>query len=179
MAARKKTPHRARKPTFASVTSLRCTCKYLENASEDPRIPIVFDAELNEYHITSIGKNPGHSMIYHCPFCGGAAPKSKRASLFATVTHDEERRLRDLTRGLTTIEAVTKKFGKPTHDIAEGLTIRSAESEKDPSKIKSYRTLMYSGLSKTADVHFTDYGPDGGVRATFQGKYLGRPKKRP
>jgi hypothetical protein len=177
MGSRKKPPRGTSKPTFASVTSTRCTCKYLERASEEPDVPIVFDAEMNEFHIKSVGENPGYSMIYHCPWCGGVAPTSKRASLFARVTNKEEQRLRDLTRGATTLDDVISKFGKPDHDMHEGLITRSRESDTEPSKIKMYRTLHYLGLSTTADVHFTDFGPDGGVRATFQGKYLGAPKK--
>jgi hypothetical protein len=35
----------------------------------------VFDDRMNEFH--NIGKDRrGHSMIYHCLFCGGAAWKS-------------------------------------------------------------------------------------------------------
>ena len=29
----------------------KCTCNWLHNSAEDPDIPIVFDARLNEFHI--------------------------------------------------------------------------------------------------------------------------------
>jgi len=165
------------KPAFGPVTTVPCRCKYLERASDDPENPIFFDADVNEYNYRGIGKSRSTWGIRHCPWCGGAAPKSKRASLFATVTREEEQRLRDITRGLKSVEDVIEKFGKPDHEMAEGLVTKSAESDTEPSKIRSYRVLHYFRLSETADVHFTDY--EGGVRATFQGKYLGKPKKGP
>jgi hypothetical protein len=168
---------RARRPTAASVTGVPCKCRYLERASEEPEVPIVFDAEVNEFHITDVGRNPGHSVIYHCPWCGGAAPRSKRATFFATVTRKEEGRLRGLVTGLATVEDAIKKLGNPDDDMPAGMTTKTPGSDADPSKVKSYRMLSYGGLSRTTDVHFTDYGPDGGLRATFQGKYLGKPKR--
>jgi hypothetical protein len=178
MVSRKAAPvARARKPIAASVTGVPCKCGYLERASEEPEVPIVFDAEVNEFHIANVGRNRGHSVIYHCPWCGGAAPRSKRATFFATVTSKEEGRLRSLVTGLATVEDAIKKLGKPDDDMPAGMTIKTPGSDAEPSKIRSYRTLRYGGLSRTTDVHFTDYGPDGGLRATFQGKYLGKSKR--
>jgi hypothetical protein len=177
MASRKSVHGAPRKPTSASVTETLCTCKYLERASEEPEVPIVFDDEMNEYHLTNVGKNRGYSMIYHCPWCGGAAPRSKRATFFATITQKEEERLRRLTSRLATVDAVTRKLGKPDFDMAEGTIIKTPDSKDKPPTIKSYRTLRYAGLSKTANVDFTDYGPDGGLKVSFQGKYLGHPKR--
>jgi hypothetical protein len=113
-------------------------------------------------------------MIYHCPWCGRAAPRSRRASFFATVTRKEEGRLRSLVSEVSTLDDAIKKFGKPDLDMPAGTTIKTPASENKPSAIRSYRTLHYVGLSKTAEVHLVDYGPDGGVRITFQGKYLGK-----
>jgi hypothetical protein len=56
MTARKST-RATSKPTFASVTTIPCKCGYLERASDEPEIPIVFDARVNEYHVTNTGKN--------------------------------------------------------------------------------------------------------------------------
>jgi hypothetical protein len=72
------------KPTRASVTEEPCKCGVLELAAKDPRSHIVFDSEVNEYHFRyphPIKGNPsamGSMVIYHCFFCGGAAPASKR-----------------------------------------------------------------------------------------------------
>jgi len=178
MASKKKPAARARarKRTSAPLTKIACACDYLANAADEPEVPIVFDARMNEYHITTLGAVQGALIIRHCPWCGGAAPTSRRASFFATITQAEEERLRALTRGLTTLSGVIRKLGRPDADFAEGLTVRSRKTEREPSKITSYRSLVYEGLSKTAEVRFTDYGPDGGVRAPFQGKYLGPSK---
>jgi hypothetical protein len=178
MGSRKKAARTAQKPTFASVTDVSCTCQFLERVADEPDVPIVFDTRMNEYHLTSLGKNRGYTMIYHCPFCGGAAPRSKRDSFFATITQSEEERLRSLTSGLATADAVIKKLGKPDSDMVDGLVVKTPGSRRDAPTIKGYRVLRYGGLSKTADVDFTDYGPERGVRATFHSKYLKTPSKK-
>lgn len=170
MAPRKSPDGASRKPTGASVTTTPCTCQYLERASAEPQVPIVFDALTNEYHINNVGKNQGHTIIRHCPWCGGAAPRSKRESLFAKITQKEEDRLRRMTSGLRTIASVVKKLGKPDVDMEHGMVMKTPDSKDNPPTIKSYRTLHYKSLSKTAEVHFTDLGPDRGVRADFIGK---------
>ena len=104
------------KPNGNSVTSLPCTCPYLHEASEEPDNPIVFDVEMNEYHLTHFDRTGtgmiAHSIIQHCPCCGGTAPRSKRGTFFAHITHAENRvlrhrqlRLRDHPRGMLTRRA--------------------------------------------------------------------------
>ncbi len=138
--------------------------------------PIVFDAAMNEYHIKNVGKDRhGHSVIYHCPFCGGAAPRSKRGSFFATITSAEARRLNELASSLRTVEEAIARLGNPDGDLEQGISMQTPASETQPAKVVSYRTLTYKHLSKTADVVLVDYGPERGVRVTLRGKYLGKP----
>jgi hypothetical protein len=172
---KKPTGKRRRKPNSFSVTSMPCKCRFLERASEEPAIPIVFDARMNEYHIMNVGKGRrGHSNIYHCPFCGGAAPVSKRHSLFATITSTEAERLYKLTSGMKTFKEVVAKFGEPDDDLDPGTQSHTPGSDADPPKVVSYRTLTYKRLSKTAEVVFIDYGPERGVRTSLRGKYVGQ-----
>src|SRR6185503_20397375 len=65
-----------------------CDCGVLEKASQEPNHPIRWDEKLNEYFIAY--RSGGRMMVYYCPFCGGSTPQSRRASLFAHVTHEEE-----------------------------------------------------------------------------------------
>src|SRR4051812_30625219 len=68
-----------------------CDCGWLERAAHDPRCPVEFDPELNEYNVRT---SNGESMrIYHCPFCAGRAPEAVRAQMFATVSVEETMRL--------------------------------------------------------------------------------------
>lgn len=85
--------------TFASVTDEDCKCGSLERDANDPDSPIIFDVELNEYQFEyTVGdKGKAKMTIYHCPFCGGAAPESHRENLFAVIPNEEEARLRELT----------------------------------------------------------------------------------
>jgi hypothetical protein len=168
------------KPTSGSVTGVACACGYLERASGEPDNPIVFDAEMNEYHLrhfdhAGLGRQ-GESIIYHCPFCGGVAPRSKRSSFFAQITDAEKSRLRDLTSGAKTVRDAVAQLGQPNEDHPDGFTTESRSSDAEPSVIKSYRLLRYTGLSETANVTFTDSGPDGGLRMRLESKYLGKPK---
>jgi hypothetical protein len=39
-----------RTPKAKSATRARCTCRFLERTAAEPNEPIVFDADLNEYH---------------------------------------------------------------------------------------------------------------------------------
>ena len=73
-----------------------CDCRWLENAAEDPHVPITFDSKLKEYHLIRGGELGGTMLFYHCPFCGGRAPKSRRDALFLHVTHEEMLRLENV-----------------------------------------------------------------------------------
>jgi len=66
---------------------------------------------------------------------------------------------------------VKTRFGKPDVEFEAGLRIHRPGSDTEAPTVQSYPTLAYTQLSKTAELHFTDYGPDRGVRLTLQGKY--------
>ena len=163
------------RPTHASVTDERCTCGYLEQAAEDSRTPIVFDAEVHEFHFCyqeADCEGLSTLIIYHCPFCGGAAPASKRESLFAVVSAEEENRLAELMSPIKTIEDALDRFGKPLLD-APCVQRHHSQADEDPPTIQHYRSLLYGSLSDVADVRFIEQ-PDGRVFWTLSGKYLGR-----
>ncbi|XVJ58925.1 MAG: hypothetical protein HEQ23_05800 [Tepidisphaera sp.] len=162
-------------PTFASVTSTPCSCKYLEHSADDPTIPIAFDEKTNEYHYQYY--EPGsHGLstlnIYHCPFCGGAAPKSKRHLLFHVIPPKEMRRLTDLIGTVATFEEVIRKLGKPDFDDLQGLESRHEDGDRPPTMRRS-RTLQYSRFSDVAQVWFSER-PDGRISWQLVGKERGR-----
>src|SRR4051794_5133927 len=102
--------------TFGAVTELPCTCGSLERGGGNPDVPIVFDPVTGEYHIEykgPDGKPRGCTVIYHCLFCGGTAPRSKRHLLFAVISAEEETRLAKMLAGVTTIEEALGRLGKP------------------------------------------------------------------
>ncbi len=151
-----------------------CKCGFLERNADHPDSPIRFDAHMNEYHFihsTSLG-GEARMMIYHCPFCGGRAPKSKRGDLFAKLTNKETRRLTDLTKDLHTLDEVFAALGKPDRDSPVGMTVVTPEKADKPETTQNFRTLAYTKLSDTADIHITVYPMDR-VAITFQGKYVG------
>src|SRR5262249_39745658 len=155
---------------------------YLEHAADDPTSPIVFDTELNEYHFEYIGscgqdecgQGKSYLMIYHCPFCGGTAPESKRGSLFAVIQPEEERRLYKLLGGIKSLKDAIQILGLPDDDNPCGVTMKGPESDGAAPTTQSFRTLRYSRLSETADLCITDYRSNG-VHFSLQGKYIGPP----
>jgi hypothetical protein len=160
-------------PNFASVTTARCGCGYLRDAANDPDKPIVFDKRVGEYHFKyRDGDGDARLVIYHCPFCGGAAPKSKRPSLFHVVSAREQQRLERLLDGISTVGAALKRLGKPDHDNARGFRKQVRRNSRRPLTWRWYRTVQYANLSRVAEVWFV---------ADAQGRtswYLqGKPKK--
>lgn len=152
------------RPTSRSVTTEPCTCGYLQRAVDDPDTPIQFDERCGEYHFVY-----GDAMlvIYHCPFCGGAAPPSVRESLFFHPSEDERNRLRDLFRDCRTVDDVIEKHGPP--DWVSPVTKKSDEADATPPTVSFWQTLVYQRLSDVADVH-VDGCTDGPVRISLQGK---------
>ena len=163
------------KATFASVTEIACSCGYLENAANDPDSPITFDPVTNEFHLECQGAGKkGALILYHCPFCGGACPKSLRDELFARIPRNEEKRLLDLFAEVGTIEDAIKKFGTPETDLSHGVGHRTPETEDRPPVQEWFRNVVFTNLSQVADIHVTDYHKDR-VHVRLQGKYLGKP----
>src|SRR5688572_4568394 len=163
-----------RKPHGQSVTSKPCGCSFLEASAAEPKGLVIFDERMGEYQFRR-PDGSGAGPIYHCPFCGGAAPKSKRASFFARVTWAEVARLKKLTAGITTVQEAIDRLGTPESDRADGMMVQTPASETEPSRTTSYRVVRFTHLSNKADVDLIDYGMKG-IKFTFVGKYLGESK---
>lgn len=157
-------------PNPLSKTSTPCSCGWLERAAQDSELPIEFDRQLNEYHLRR--REDGYWLIYHCPCCGGAAPRSKRDELFARVHQKESFRLHELTKNLQTLDQVLEVLGEPEGDLDAGVTIERHE-ENGPDQIETFRTLIYSSKSKTADILVAVSRTGQVASVTFQPKYIG------
>lgn len=144
----------------------RCSCGTLEALSREPSIPIVFDAELNEYHIVGAGQEK--VMIYHCISCGGRAPASRRPELFMHVSLGEMERLRQVTQGLKTLDDVIKAFGSPDFDQPAGYSHTEAAGS-GPRRTTWHRQMIFGGLSDTANLHVA-IGLDDKVQFSFMPK---------
>ncbi len=162
------------KPTYASVTEQACTCSYLQHAAEDPDNPIVFHERTGEFQFTF--QEPDHEgrsmlVIYHCPFCGGTAPESKRALLFAVIPRSEEERLEEILAPIRTIQDALALLGTPDFDGYTG--IRQEEQDGKPPTWRHRRQIRYERLSEVADVWIVE-SADGRLLWQLQGKYLGK-----
>ncbi len=150
-----------------------CDCGWLESAADDPCVSVVFNRELNEYHLIRSGEFGGEMMIYHCPFCGGRAPQSRRNKLFAEISIEEMDRLRILTKDLKTLPDVLSTLGTPDQDIANGYGHMTPEKDGQSNRTEHLRMLRYASISPTADVEVVVY-PTDRVHFMFTGKYVGK-----
>jgi hypothetical protein len=150
-----------------------CDCGWLERAARDPTCPIEFDPELNEYHLK---KANGYSLIYHCPFCAGRAPKSLRAKMFATVSSEETIRLHQLTKNLKTEKQVLKHLGVPTKVLDPGVMCAGPDKGDKPGEIRACKSLRYDNHSDTATIN-VNVGRHVNVSISFSGKGVGKPNK--
>ena len=155
------------KRTHASITEESCHCNYLQDMADDPGSGIEFDQRTSEYQFVC---DSSIVVIYHCPFCGGAAPESKRSLLFARVPEAELDRLSQLLEPITTIDDTLEMLGKPDSDGHS--TSRQLEAENEPPRIEHHREIRYYGFSDVAEVWITER-PDGRIYWQLQGKYVG------
>src|SRR5262245_45085220 len=96
-----------------NARTARCKCGFLESQANHPDSPIRFDPGLNEYHFIyrTTTSADAKMMIYHCPFCGGRAPKSRRSESFHRLTDVERQRLCELTKDVRTLQDAAAAFG--------------------------------------------------------------------
>ncbi|RYD66438.1 MAG: hypothetical protein EOP83_05010 [Verrucomicrobiaceae bacterium] len=155
----------------------RCDCRWFERAVKDDLIPVVFDELMNEYHL--VHRNAGgHSLFYHCPFCGGRAPDSLRGTYWTEVSHEESHRLHQLTKDIKTPGELFETFGQPDRDFeVGGGCVTPGTDDAPPETTLGPRRVVFTGLSATADVHVRIDRYDR-LRFSFAGRYIG-PKRKP
>ena len=147
-----------------------CDCTVLERASKEPGHAIRWDEQMNEYYI-AYGKS-GRMMVYYCPFCGGSTPKSRRSSLFAHVTQQEEHRITELFRGIRKVADVVERFGAPDEEREFASGVRSPARDDKPERGEIFRGLVYKNLSPVAYI-VVNVGDSDTVRGTWIQKYVG------
>ena len=135
----------------AGLDPYACDCGWLERAANDPSIPIGFDPKVNEYYVEMSG-SLGQATIRFCPWCGGDAPVSHRADLFAVVTAEEAMRIRELTELLRTRADVTAAWGAPDEEVQGGYSETDPAKDGAPAKTIAFDVMRYNNISPTAVV---------------------------
>ena len=145
-----------------------CTCDWLKNAADDPRFPIEYDRQNNEFKLCCQleGGEIGYTVLHFCPFCGGKAPDIRKEQSFTQLSEQEFLRLQELTQQIKSIEDAFRILGEPELGEPE---ISQAEQEL----LQAARSLTYENLSETATIHITEY-EQGNVRIVIQEKFIGR-----
>jgi hypothetical protein len=152
-----------------------CGCKWFDRAAKDDSIPVVFNEMMNEYHLQHTNGR-GHSLFYHCPFCGGKAPDSLRGTYWTEVSHEESYRLQQLTKDIKTPDELFAVLGTPDQDFEIGGSCTSPGSEEEPPEmVLGPRRVVYEGLSDTVNVHVT-IDRYGRLKFSYRGRYIG-PKR--
>ena len=147
-----------------------CECGWLQEAAADPDHPVKFDPEMNEFNIV---KGKRSIRIYYCPFCGGEAPESLRAAVFAHVSSEENQRLVLLGTGCDSLAQIIERFGQPDHDHSVGTVIGTRASDGRITQFSSYRVLIYTQLSSVADLQFHLHADGTLARHQVFAKYIG------
>lgn len=156
----------------------QCDCRWFELAVRNQAIPVIFDEEMNEYHLVH-REGRGHSLFYHCPFCGGRAPATLRGTYWTEVTLEESRRLHALTKHIKTLEDLFATIGQPDEEFEIGSSGTTPSSETAaPETTLGPRRLVYNGLSESAEVHVS-IDRYGRLRFSFSGRYIGPKRSEP
>lgn len=135
----------------AGLDPYSCDCGWLERAANDPSIPIGFDPKVNEYYVETSG-GLGQAIIKFCPWCGGDAPVSHRANLFAVITAEETLRIRELTEKLRTRTDVTAAWGAPDEEVHSGYVETEPAKDGAPARTITFDVMRYNNISPTAIV---------------------------
>ncbi len=121
-----------------------CECDWLERKAANPDVPIFWDEMTGEYQLRwGPDDAKASSIFYHCPFCGGRAPASRRNKLFAVIPEAESVRLLRLTSGFDTLDEVIDAFGEPDHDFGSSERLMQPERGDDPPTVQAARVLQY------------------------------------
>jgi hypothetical protein len=149
-----------------------CECDWLRHAALDPDKPIKFDEVVREYHLTYGPAGSSSAVFYFCPFCGGRAPESARASLFAYVPDAEYARLAELTREIATLADAFRILGEPQQDHPDGARTISPDRPDAPRVAESFRMVVYENLSSIANVRVVESDPER-VAISYVAKFVG------
>jgi len=120
----------------------------------NPNVPLKYVPEVNEYHLEHTTQNgQTFTVLYHCPFCGGAAPESTRGNLFSKIPDEEAERLRSLVdnvkSGADALRVLGRADGDEPINIPTGTALRS---KRDGTPFRPTRILTFSRLSDVAEV---------------------------
>jgi len=146
-----------------------CDCGQPQEMAEDPKCPVEFAENVNEFHLTD--SSGGYWVMYFCPFCGGRLPESLRSRLFQRISDEERARLILMTEHLRTEKEVLAALGEPDDRNPHGVGRKIPEQDGQPARETWYPVMLYRKLSETADVRVTLY-PNGKVSVSLQGKAI-------
>jgi hypothetical protein len=138
----------------AGLDPYECDCRWLEQAANDPTVPIGFDPKVNEYYLKTgtPGGVEAHYVIRFCPNCGGDAPVSHRGNMSEVVTPEERVRLQKSWSNLRTRDDVVRAWGQPDEQIRNGYSETEPHRTNAASRTVTFDLMRYNNLSAIAVV---------------------------
>ncbi|WP_339742471.1 hypothetical protein [uncultured Rubinisphaera sp.] len=108
---------------------------------------------MNEYRYNyQYHERNSQLMIYHCPWCGGIASKSHRASLFHKLNSESCEEIYNKTVTCTTLDEVIALLGQP--DVDEPTTVKHNVKDDSIPRIDHVRRICYHQLYEEMSVLF-------------------------
>jgi hypothetical protein len=108
---------------------------------------------MNEYHYHyQFHGRDAQLMIYHCPWCGGVASNSHRASLFHELKSASCEDICKKTATCATLEDVIAILGEPDED--EPTIIKHFEKTDSSPRVDRVRQITYNRLYDEMSVLF-------------------------
>ena len=154
-----------------SVTSEPCRCGTLTRQANDSDCPIIFDETLNKYHFQwSFCGREARMPILHCPWCGGVASDSHRASLFHELKPESCEEIVRKTEACATLNEVIAVLGPP--DEEEFTALRFRERAATPPRVDRIPRIIYHSLSAEMSVA-AEQQIGGSIALSFIPKPLG------
>jgi uncharacterized protein DUF6980 len=163
-----------RTPKEEAVTERTCDCAWPDRCARNPAIPILYDAEMNEYHVAYGPEGRGRLRMRHCPWCGGALPESRRGSFFTEPDPAEVSEVERLMSGVRDIPTMRRVLGEPDaiHDWSPLHDEAWAFHGDEPAPWKRQFTYWSTWRTLQLAVHEAD---DGSVKTWSIG---GQPRRK-
>jgi hypothetical protein len=122
-----------------------CRCSQPKRWISDPYVPIVFDKQMNEFHLRHGLSGNDYFVLYYCFFCGGKLPESKRGMNYVEPDMEEVGVIAEVMSRADNSQIMRAILGEPDR----------TDLIKDDSNIKASYT--YTSKWQTLDLIVREY----------------------
>jgi Domain of unknown function (DUF6980) len=163
--------------SLRNVDERKCQCNVVKRYAKNPYVPVIYDEELNEYHLAHYDQD-SYSMLYYCFFCGGKLPESKRGTFFEEQDPIEVAEFSRLAEQVSDVKSMRAILGEPDyiHHWTEPKDKEGKRRAKAYGIRRSYKShYSYRSKWKTIDAGFNEED-NGHIYYVIGAKYKGKPQ---